>query len=190
VPRLSDHFTDAELNRDGAPLSPLVRSNLIRTANGLERIRAIAGRPLMITSGYRTPTKNAAVGGAEGSDHTMGLAADFVPNGISSAELWAAILRDVQRIGDFDQLIYYPKRGHIHEGYGSRNRRQLMTYDDNHGYRVIAGVQNVSAFAPEATQAPSGGTGSILHSPKLPTSWEGLLLLIAGALALWLIRQL
>jgi uncharacterized protein YcbK (DUF882 family) len=45
----------------------------------LERIRALSGAPLRILSGYRCPVHNRAVGGAIGSQHTHGTAADFAP---------------------------------------------------------------------------------------------------------------
>jgi hypothetical protein len=44
----------------------------------LEPARALVG-PLRITSGYRCPGLNAAVGGSKTSAHMAGLAADVVP---------------------------------------------------------------------------------------------------------------
>lgn len=42
----------------------------------LERIRHWAGVPIVISSGYRTPSHNASIGGASSSQHTKGKAAD------------------------------------------------------------------------------------------------------------------
>jgi len=50
----------------------------------LEGIRALNGKPLRVVSGYRCPTHNAAVGGAVGSQHMRGTAAD-IPAGRVSA---------------------------------------------------------------------------------------------------------
>lgn len=44
----------------------------------LEKIRAHFGKPVHINSGYRTVTKNKAVGGATYSQHLFGTAADIV----------------------------------------------------------------------------------------------------------------
>ena len=43
----------------------------------LQRIRNWAGAPLIISSGYRTPEHNAAIGGSRSSYHTKGRAADI-----------------------------------------------------------------------------------------------------------------
>lgn len=43
----------------------------------LDKAREIAGVPFKITSGYRTPEKNASIGGVQNSSHTKGLAVDL-----------------------------------------------------------------------------------------------------------------
>jgi uncharacterized protein YcbK (DUF882 family) len=50
----------------------------------LEELRARVGRPLRIVSGYRCAVHNAAVGGATGSQHLLGTAAD-IPRGYADA---------------------------------------------------------------------------------------------------------
>jgi len=45
----------------------------------LEQIRIRLGIPLLVTSGYRTPDHNRAVGGLDNSKHLTGHAADAVP---------------------------------------------------------------------------------------------------------------
>lgn len=44
---------------------------------GLERLRAIVGRPLNLVDAYRCPVHNRAVGGARNSQHPLGTAADL-----------------------------------------------------------------------------------------------------------------
>ena len=83
---LSPHFTLEEfiesqtaarqsINND--PPSLLFPS-LTATAEGLEQVRTLLGdRPMRISSGYRSPTLNRAVGGSTNSQHVLGEAVDF-----------------------------------------------------------------------------------------------------------------
>ncbi len=52
--------------------------------NILEKIRAYYGKPIQITSGQRCKTRNKQVGGASGSAHTKGKAADIYIAGVTN----------------------------------------------------------------------------------------------------------
>lgn len=53
----------------------------------LQKIRDHFGKSITITSGYRCPTHNSRIGGATGSRHSKGQAADIVVQGVSSREV-------------------------------------------------------------------------------------------------------
>lgn len=73
--RLSPHFAEAEF---ACRCCGMVRVN-IRLVHMLEALRArLGGRPVIVTSGYRCPAHNRAVGGARMSQHLYGNAADII----------------------------------------------------------------------------------------------------------------
>jgi zinc D-Ala-D-Ala carboxypeptidase len=82
--------------------SPLVIEKLqALTDNILQPVRDKFG-PVIVTSGYRSPEVNKAVGGSSTSHHTQGLAADFEALGMDNREL-ALFIRD--ELAEFTQLI-------------------------------------------------------------------------------------
>lgn len=82
---LSPHFTTAEMivsdwaERNGVsniPPADLV-DNLRIVAEKLEEVRTLLGSPVVVSSCYRSPKVNKAVGGKPTSKHIQGLAADI-----------------------------------------------------------------------------------------------------------------
>lgn len=53
----------------------------------LDILRNQIGKPVHVNSGYRTPTRNKAVGGAKYSYHMRGMAADIRVNDMSAKEV-------------------------------------------------------------------------------------------------------
>lgn len=53
----------------------------------LDVLRNKIGKPVIINSGYRTPTRNKEVGGAKYSYHMRGMAADIRVNGMTPREI-------------------------------------------------------------------------------------------------------
>ncbi len=103
----------------------------------LDPLREHIGRPIHITSGYRSHEVNSKVGGSVRSFHTKGLAADFkVHNLTSSAIMRAVIDSDIP----FDQCIAYaPERGgHVHLGFSmGKHRRQTLWAPKGGGYEAF-----------------------------------------------------
>jgi uncharacterized protein YcbK (DUF882 family) len=134
---MSAHFSMAELTfsqaaqrrgLDNTP-TPAILKNLERLRGTLEQVRALAGAPIHVSSGYRAPLVNHAVGGAASSAHTFGLAADITCPGLTPKAL-ALLIRE-SGIG-FDQLIYEGNWVHVGLALG-RMRRQCLTAVFNKG---------------------------------------------------------
>lgn len=144
---LTKHFTLAEmvasqtaarLGIDNTP-SPEIVENLRRTAALLEECRTILGnKPIIVSSGYRCPALNKAVGGVPGkSAHVTGQAADWICPGAGSVAticqrlvgtpglVWDQIIREFDHAGN----------GWIHLAWSESPRMQVLTIDHN-GTRV------------------------------------------------------
>lgn len=129
--QLSYSETAARERIDNTPGADLV-DNLLLLAEGLERVRMLTGFPLEISSGYRSLELNRRVGGAQTSQHTQGLAADFTcPEFGSPADIIKAI-RDSDI--EFDQCILeYAKWVHI--SFSRLPRGKVLTiHDPREGY--------------------------------------------------------
>ena len=128
-----------ELANDNLPTAEHLR-NIYRSAIGMEWARVIlGGRPVRITSGYRNPVVNAAVGGVSNSDHATGLAVDFTVDGLRPFE--AAYNLSVSPL-IFDQLIYEKSRGIVHVSFADRFRGQVLTQPGGPGTPVFPGINS------------------------------------------------
>lgn len=142
--KLSDNFTLEEFCitqkrglRNEPP--PEVIANLRLLAAKLERARFILeGRPVLISSGYRSSEVNAAVGGAKNSAHLYGFAADFICPSFGSP---LACGRRLDAAGlQFDQLIY--EQTWLHLSIDPRMRREVLTANFTpRGVTYTTGIQ-------------------------------------------------
>ena len=115
--RLTKNFTLEELtfsqtafnkNINNQPTPDVVR-NLRVLALNLQILRSYIKRPITITSGYRSPTLNEAVGGVRESHHLEGYAADIVCPYLTIAELTDAASRCLiydQLINEYDSWVH------------------------------------------------------------------------------------
>lgn len=93
----------------------------------LQPLRDHYGRPIIISSGYRSLILNKRIGGATNSSHTFGEAADFTIPGISNKQVWDYIAANF----NYDQVIleFYGSgnSGWVHVSYSNgriANRKQ------------------------------------------------------------------
>lgn len=131
--KLTPNFFLSELtvsdyaDRNGIDNSPpaIIVPNLFKVASMLEKVRAALGNKVIsVSSGYRSPALNAAIGGSATSEHSVGMAADFncrsfgTPLQVCHAIVKAGI--------PFGQLIY--EGGWVHmSAPDGKNDGQLLT---------------------------------------------------------------
>lgn len=80
--------------------------------DNLDILRLTLGRPITITSGYRSPGTNKAVGGSENSYHLFGMAADFTTKYLE--DTYKLLLNHKELSTYFKGVGYYPDRNFIH----------------------------------------------------------------------------
>lgn len=152
---LSPHFTLEELTYsakaeqlgiDNTPSARVVNNLKYVCEKILEPVRAHFGKPVKITSGYRNPVLNRAIGGSTSSQHCRGEAVDFEIMGISTLDLadW------VSENTEFDQVIlefYVPAEGvnsgWVHASVSKiKNRKQKLVAFKNGSKTVYNPIQD------------------------------------------------
>lgn len=106
-------------------------TNLIRLCEVLEQVRDLLGKPILITSGFRSKPVNDAIGSRDTSQHRRGCAADFKVPGMTSKQVVEAIMdTDIpydQLIDEFGSWIHFS----VPNTTSDRPRRQVLTIDRN-----------------------------------------------------------
>ena len=133
-----DEFTFSQTagrdNIDNTP-TPDVLKRLTNTAQQMELVRVLLMQPINISSGYRSPALNKAVGGAAKSQHLSGEAVDF------TAPKFGTPRQIVEKIKSsniqYDQIIHEFDRW-VHISFSEvANRKQALVIDTN-GTRAFA----------------------------------------------------
>lgn len=86
----------------------------------LEPVRVRLGKPIVVNSGFRCPLYNRTVGGATGSQHMRGEAADI------RCDDNRRLAKLIVEVGKYDQLIIYPSFVHVSWKRGGGNRREIL----------------------------------------------------------------
>lgn len=120
--KLSEHFTLAEaiysptaVNRgiDNTP-DPVSLERMKFTAIRMEAVRQVLGnKSIYVTSWFRGPELNKAVGGVPNSQHARGEAVDFICQGYGNVKQICRALIDAKQVLQYDQLILEPTWVHI-----------------------------------------------------------------------------
>lgn len=138
--QLTDHFSRHEALRsataekmgiENVPESGETVAAIQHTAHRMEGVRNILGSaPILVSSWYRCPELNKAVGGVPNSAHQQGFAVDFTCP--SFGPPLAVARRVAGRVG-FDQLIYEYGRW-VHISFVPSMRGEVLTAMSD-GYR-------------------------------------------------------
>lgn len=113
---------------DNNPPNDVVHNLEWLCAQALDPLREAIGSPVVVTSGYRCPDLNTAVGGSPTSYHLLGLAADIYPLDFDKRQQIVDILTEAKTKGEawklnpneaerpllmFTEAIIYPTFFHI-----------------------------------------------------------------------------
>lgn len=128
---MSLHFSAEELCRSDSAMrlcidntpDAVTLANMAVLMAGMEQVRELLGGAIFISSGYRSPALNTAVGGSKTSDHVQGYAADFTcPSFGTPQEIARAI--EASSI-HFGQLIQEGRWVHI--SFKLSRKREVLT---------------------------------------------------------------
>lgn len=137
------YFNERELRcKHCGQLPPSVKENIeALVANVLDPLREAYGKPIHVTSGYRCPAHNTAVGGVPRSQHMAGEAADIHAGSPAENLKLAKILAQQNH---FDQMILYVNPGSmnprfIHVSYKrtGQNRHRILKQVQGHTNYLI-----------------------------------------------------
>lgn len=144
---LSPHFSLEEMTVTqvrGADNTPPLKviDTLKDTALRMEGVRsALGGKPIIVTSGYRSPLVNRTVGGSPTSAHMSGRAVDFIAPGFGlPLVICRAILAAKIK---FDQMI--EEGTWVHISFDERMRGLVLSKSPTGG--LIADLPNEGAIA-------------------------------------------
>lgn len=148
MPLLSKSFTLEEfvksqeairLGIDNTPNEDQIFNLQLLCNNVIQPVRDYFNKPVVISSGFRSPALCEAIGSSATSQHTKGQAADFEIFGIHNKEVSDFIVNSL----DWDQCILEfwnendPNSGWIHCSYAyGANRRQYLKAEKLNG-RIV-----------------------------------------------------
>jgi len=145
--KISEHISFAEATKSqqavrmGIPNLPndfQIHSMKLLAENVFEPLRLHFGKPIAISSFFRTYRINAIIGGAPNSQHTLGQAMDIdadIFGGLTNKQIYDYIKTNL----DFDQLIWEfgndanPDWVHVSYISSKANRKQLLRATIVHG---------------------------------------------------------
>ncbi len=144
--QLTKHFSLKEFTKsqtadrkglDNTPPQDIIPKLSFLATQILEPLRERIQKPIIITSGYRSPQLSLAIGSSQLSQHCKGEAIDIEALGMSTLNLAEMIINHFE----FDQVILECyKKGDMNSGWvhvslkSGDNRKEVLTYTKEKGY--------------------------------------------------------
>lgn len=124
IKELAKSETATRLKIDNTPTAEVVDNLTALVDNVLDPLRELYGKPIHISSGYRCPRLNKAVGGVANSQHLTGQAADINQG---SHEENRRLFIYLEEYCTFDQLLWENGGAWIHVSFrkDGKNRQQV-----------------------------------------------------------------
>lgn len=151
--KLSTNFksTEFDCHGSGCCSSTLIDEKLV---DYVQQIRDHFGKSITISSGYRCVTHNKNVGGATGSYHTKGQAADIVVSGVTPAE----VAKYAESIGILGIGLYETDRDGHFVHIDTRTSKSFWYGQKQASRTTFGGTTTSSSAATSSTTATSSAT--------------------------------
>lgn len=173
--KLSEHFRVREFrSKDGAD-TILISDELVKV---LEAIRSYFGKPIIITSGYRTPAHNKKVGGASGSQHVKGTAADIKVKNIPTWAVAGFLEANYRNcgIGYYSTWVHVDTRGYraLWRDYGTNTKGTFGIGNNYQQYEYIAPAPVEEDIVTQAEFNKMYDTMMAAKAKEQPSKWADL----------------
>lgn len=129
---------------DNTPNEKVLAKMRIVGKKVFDKMREHFGVPVGVSSFYRSPELNKAIGGAKNSQHVKGEAIDIDADmfgGVTNKQIFDYIRKNL----DFDQLISEfgteKKPAWIHVSYATKNRKQVLRAEKVNGKTVYKTIK-------------------------------------------------
>lgn len=165
--RLSANFRVSEFacHGRGCCQKVLVDGDLVAH---LQAIRDHFGQPVTVNSGYRCEIHNKAVGGAVGSRHTMGMAADIAVRGVAPAE----VAKFAESMGILGIGLYETAADGYFVHIDTRTKKSFW-YGQKESHRESFGGYGIDRFRAELAAALGVLESEVLSAaPTLGEKWN------------------
>ena len=153
---LTEHFTLEEVTQSQTASRNGIDNSLpgdlypavLKTAVGMEKVRALLDKPISVDSWYRCPALNSAIGSKPTSQHIKGEAVDFICPAYGTPTQIAKFLVSNSDLIRYDQLIL--EHSWVHISWNSSNpnsgqRGQVLSLLSTGGYST--GLTDASGVA-------------------------------------------